>query len=56
MNPIKIAVSIMENPYIYMHGPEHHILVGACMMTAYANGGGAIDLEAALAGMVIRGK
>lgn len=56
MNPIEIAVSIMENPYIYMHGPEHHILVGASLLTAYANGGGTIDLEAALAEMVIRGK
>ncbi len=30
----------MENPYIYMHGPEHHVMVGAALLTAYKNCGG----------------
>ena len=24
-NPIEIMQKIMEDPYIYMHGPEHHV-------------------------------
>lgn len=55
-NPIYIVQSIMENPYIYMHGPEHHIMVGAALITAYHNAGGDIDLEEGLAEMHERGK
>lgn len=42
-NPVAIMQKIMENPYIYMHGPEHHILVGAALLAAYKNAGGAVD-------------
>lgn len=35
-------------PYVAMHGPEHHILDGACLLTAYYNAGGQIDLQEAL--------
>jgi len=55
-NPIEIAKSIMTFPYIYMHGPEHHILVGASLLTAYSNSGGEINLEESLKEMVVRGK
>ena len=55
-NPIDITNRIMQNPYIYMHGPEHHILVGAALLTAYKHCGGELDLEAALAEMKARGK
>ena len=55
-NPIEIARKIMNSPYIYMHGPEHHILVGASLLTAYANSGGNIELNGAIDEMVIRGK
>lgn len=44
-------MEIMEDPYIYMHGPEHHILVGAALLTAYKNCGGELDFPAALAEM-----
>ncbi len=54
-NPIEILQSIMENPYIYMHGPEHHIMVGAALLTAYKNAGGDIDLPSALEEMKSRG-
>ena len=47
-NPIEIMQKIMEDPYIYMHGPEHHVMVGAALLTAYRNAGGALDLEQAL--------
>lgn len=55
-NPIQIMREIMENPYIYMHGPEHHVLVGAALLTAYKNSGGALALPEALELMEERGK
>ena len=55
-DPIQIAEHIMENPYIYMHGPEHHVLVGASLITAFYNAGGEIDLTTALREMLNRGK
>ncbi len=54
-NPIYIAQEIMKNPYIYMHGPEHHVLVGAALLAAYKNAGGHIDFPAALQAMKQRG-
>lgn len=54
-NPIEILMQIMDNPYIYMHGPEHHIMVGASLLTAYKNSGGDIDLKSALTEMKSRG-
>lgn len=54
-DPIAIMMEIMEDPYIYMHGPEHHILVGAALLTAYKNCGGELDFPAALAEMKERG-
>jgi hypothetical protein len=34
--------------YISIHGPEHHILDGACILTAFYNAGGNIRLEESL--------
>lgn len=39
-----------------MHGPEHHIMVGAALLAAYKNTGGDIDLSKALLEMYNRGK
>ena len=39
-DPILIMQKLMEDPYIYMHGPEHHVMVGAALLTAYKNSGG----------------
>jgi len=36
-NPIQIAEILMKNPKIHMHGPEHHYLVPAALITAYYN-------------------
>jgi hypothetical protein len=36
-NPIDLATSIMSNPKIKLHGPEHHFLVPAVLITAYYN-------------------
>lgn len=55
-DPIRIVQDIMEDPYIYMHGPEHHTMVGAALLTAYHNAGGALDLNEALREMHERGK
>lgn len=55
-DPIRLAQEIMAFPQIHMHGPEHHVLVGAVLLTAYRYSGGEIDLESALAEMVKRGQ
>ncbi len=54
-NPIEILHAIMDTPYIYMHGPEHHIMVGAALLTAFKNAGGELDLPSALREMKARG-
>ena len=55
-DPVKLMQRLMEDPYIYMHGPEHHIMVGAALLTAYHNCGGELDLPAALQEMKARGQ
>ena len=37
-----------------MHGPEHHVMVGSALLTAYKNAGGDINLNAALVEMMNR--
>jgi len=36
-NPTEIANEIMAHPSVKMHGPEHHYLVPAALLTAYFN-------------------
>lgn len=36
-DPIKIAITLMRHPSMHMHGPEHHYLVPAVLITAYYN-------------------
>jgi hypothetical protein len=36
-DPVKMAVEIMSNPKIKMHGPEHHFLVPAVLLAGYYN-------------------
>jgi len=55
-DPIEILEAMMSLPSCHMHGPEHHVLVGAALLTAYKNAGGAIDLPTALAEMQKRGR
>lgn len=38
--PVDLAVSLMNAPPISMHGPEHHLLVPAVLLTAYYNQAG----------------
>lgn len=36
-NPIEMAIELMRNPSINMHGPEHHFLVPAVLLASYYN-------------------
>ena len=55
-NPVEILEEMMSLPSCHMHGPEHHVMVGSALLTAYKNAGGEIDLKSALAEMMNRGK
>ncbi len=55
-NPIEIMDRLMNMEFCHMHGPEHHIMVGSALLTAYRNAGGGIDLEKALFEMQERGR
>ncbi|MGI6751191.1 MAG: DUF5714 domain-containing protein [Anaerovoracaceae bacterium] len=54
-NPFEIAEELMDKPCVHMHGPEHHIIIGAALLTAYGNAGGDVDIVPALEEMVKRG-
>ena len=55
-NPIVVLEKMIAMPFCHMHGPEHHVMVGAALLTAYKNAGGSIDLHSALIEMMNRGK
>ena len=55
-DPVEILEMMMNMPFCHMHGPEHHIMVGSALLTAYRNAGGDIDLESALKEMMNRGE
>ena len=58
-NPIEILEKLMSQPDCPMHGPTHHVLVGAALLTAYNNclpDSAKLDLEEALAEMRKRGE
>lgn len=55
-NPIEILEHEMSQSFCHMHGPEHHVLVGTALLTAYKNAGGEVDLPEALTEMASRGK
>ena len=55
-DPVKIITQMMNQPFCHMHGPEHHVMAGAALLTAYKNAGGEIDLHTALIEMMNRGK
>ena len=55
-DPVAIVRRMMELPFCHMHGPEHHVMVGAALLTAYRNAGGTLELEKALQEIYSRGK
>lgn len=48
-NPVELAAPMMDKDVIYPNGPEHHTLIGASLLVAFANAGGNIDKEQGLA-------
>lgn len=54
-DPVEVLRMLMAMPGVHMHGPEHHVLVGSALITAYANSGGKVDLGKALDEMSRRG-
>lgn len=58
-NPIEILEKLMSQPDCPMHGPTHHVLVGAALLTAYNNclpDSNKLNLEEALDEMRERGE
>ena len=55
-NPVEIIRRMMAEPFCHMHGPEHHVMVGAALLTAYRNAGGDVDLSDSLTEMMKRGQ
>ena len=55
-DPIKVLNRLMSMPFCHMHGPEHHVLVGASLLTAYRNAGGKVDFDRCLAEIIARGR
>ena len=55
-NPIAILEKMMSLDFCHMHGPEHHVMVGAALLTAYRNAGGSLELHRGLTEMLRRGK
>ncbi|MDO4662438.1 MAG: DUF5714 domain-containing protein [Tissierellia bacterium] len=55
-DPIYILNKMMSMPFCHMHGPEHHILVGEALLTAYKNAGGEVDFVSSLKEIRSRGK
>lgn len=54
-DPMKVFRKIVAKEFVRMHGPEHHVVDGACILTAYRNAGGKIDLEQALKQLMAEG-
>ena len=55
-NPMEIAIEMMKDPAVNMHGPEHHYLVPAALLTAYKNAGVMIAFDKALQDILQRSK
>lgn len=55
VNPVKIFREIANKDYVRIHGPEHHVLDGACILIAFYNAGGKVDLKEALEKLMSEG-
>lgn len=47
-DPVKLFYAIAAKDFVRIHGPEHHFLDGACILTAFHNAGGNVDLKSGL--------
>ena len=54
-NPLHIFCNIAHADFVRIHGPEHHVLDGAALLTAYYNAGGKIELQTSLYELMKRG-
>lgn len=54
-DPCVMFRNLVKNSYMSIHGPEHHILDGACLLMAFYNAGGKIDIDAALNKILFEG-
>lgn len=54
-NPIDIFRYLIKEDAVFMHGPEHHVLVAASLLTAYYNAGGNINLKESINKAIDRG-
>ncbi len=54
-NPVDIFYNIAGMDFVRVHGPEHHVLDGAALLTAFYNAGGNIDLQNSLNELMKRG-
>lgn len=54
-NPIEIFNHIAQSDFVRIHGPEHHVLDGAALLTAFYNAGGQVDLQSSLQELMKRG-
>ena len=48
LDPLAIFRRLTALPFCNLHGPEHHLIVAASLLTAYRNAGGKLDLRSAL--------
>lgn len=55
VSPVRIFKNIAKNDYVNPNGPEHHVLDGASILTAFRNAGGSIDLDEALEKLMYEG-
>lgn len=54
-SPIEIFMNMSKKEYIDPNGPEHHVLDGACLLMAYKNAGGEVDIQEYLSKMLKEG-
>ena len=54
-DPIDIFLNIAKQDFVRIHGPEHHVLDGAALLTAFYNAGGKIELQTSLNELMKRG-
>ena len=44
-SPVAIFKRMAKKEYVSIHGPEHHILDGACLLVAFKNAGNTLSEE-----------
>ena len=54
-DPIRMFKNLAQKEYISIHGPEHHVLDGACLLMAFHNADGQIDIDEGLRKILYEG-